>query len=158
MHKPCIKCHQLRPLSMFYTHPRMADGTLNKCVDCCKLDARNHRLQKLQDPQWRAQERQRCRLKQERYRQQGLAKETPYAVKNAWRKRNPIKAKAHYMAGKAVKTGKLERKTKCEQCGKETFLHKHHPDYSMPLKVVWLCSPCHRHEHRKDADSFDTIP
>src|SRR5688572_6263292 len=26
--------------------------------------------------------------------------------------------------------------------------HRHHPDYSKPLEIVWLCAPCHRREHQ----------
>jgi hypothetical protein len=31
----------------------------------------------------------------------------------------------------------------CEGCNKPVRLEKHHPDYSKPLLVVWLCKPCH---------------
>ena len=43
----------------------------------------------------------------------------------------------------------LERKTKCEQCGAESP-EKHHPDYSDPRKVVWLCRDCHLELHRNE--------
>lgn len=25
----------------------------------------------------------------------------------------------------------------------------HHPDYSKPLEVVWMCRPCHLAEHKR---------
>lgn len=34
----------------------------------------------------------------------------------------------------------------CEVCG-ETKSEAHHPDYSKPLLVVWLCRPHHREQH-----------
>lgn len=43
---------------------------------------------------------------------------------------------------------------KCESCNKATNLHAHHyAGYSEPnwLKVRWLCTICHKHEHMKVA-------
>ena len=36
----------------------------------------------------------------------------------------------------------------CAFCGKEKT-EAHHPDYSKPLLIVWLCRKCHTEEHQK---------
>jgi hypothetical protein len=41
--------------------------------------------------------------------------------------------------------GKLVPKP-CERCGNPK-VQKHHPDYSQPLQVRWLCVECHRDVH-----------
>lgn len=49
--KECFRCHTLKPLTEFYKHPEMPDGTVNKCKECNKLDNQQnwhkHRVDKL---------------------------------------------------------------------------------------------------------------
>jgi hypothetical protein len=39
----------------------------------------------------------------------------------------------------------------CQHCG-AAKAEVHHPDYSKPLEVVWLCKPCHGREHARLGD------
>lgn len=59
-----------------------------------------------------------------------------------------VKKLANRLAGSAEYKGKIKRKP-CEECGTTVNLHKHHPDYSRPLFVKWLCARCHKAEHKK---------
>jgi hypothetical protein len=61
--------------------------------------------------------------------------------------RNPEKAYARMMFATAVECGKLIRPTKCSQCNQECRPEGHHPDYSKPLEVIWLCRQCHFAAH-----------
>ena len=36
-------------------------------------------------------------------------------------------------------------------------LDAHHPDYSKPLEVVWICAKCHRQFHSKIEDNEKTV-
>jgi hypothetical protein len=49
----------------------------------------------------------------------------------------------------ALGSGALSRPLSCEACGETTEIEAHHPDYSKPLEVKWLCVACHRAAHRK---------
>jgi len=66
-----------------------------------------------------------------------------------WKKNNPEKVTAGRLAQYAEKIGKL-KKRECELCGFE-YTVKHHPDYTKPLKVIYLCHICHKliHTHQK---------
>lgn len=59
-----------------------------------------------------------------------------------------VKNRARRLATIAHQNGKLKERP-CEYCGRDWGVHKHHPDYSRPLFVQWLCARCHAKEHKK---------
>lgn len=61
--------------------------------------------------------------------------------------RYPLKDAARNKLNDAIKLGKLKR-LPCEVCGNKQT-QGHHPDYSRPLSVQWLCTKHHRELHRK---------
>jgi len=62
-----------------------------------------------------------------------------------YRKNNKEKLSAKYQVAYAIKKGLL-KKEPCEICGKIKVV-AHHPDYSKPLKVIWLCHKHHMAIH-----------
>lgn len=130
--KTCFKCGVEKPVREFYRHPAMADGHLGKCKDCAKQDMRVDRHTK---PRVREYDRNRTHLPHR------VALRT--RISKAWAAKHPDERKAQHAANNAVRDGKLQRQTRCEGCGLEKPVEKHHPDYSRPLLVLWLCKPCH---------------
>ncbi len=69
-----------------------------------------------------------------------------------WKKRYTLdeifhqKVTARHLAKQAFKEGKIKRQG-CKTCGK--FAEMHHPDYSKPLEVEWLCHECHMQLHNQ---------
>ena len=59
--------------------------------------------------------------------------------------KHPERVAARQALGVAVRKGQILKRP-CERCGAKK-VHGHHPDYSRPLDVVWLCPDCHRKEH-----------
>lgn len=53
-------------------------------------------------------------------------------------------AKARYHI--SIPEGKI-----CDVCKTEQAIHRHHPDYSKPLSILFVCKKCHTklHERRK---------
>jgi hypothetical protein len=62
------------------------------------------------------------------------------------------KIKARNKLRYAVKVGKIMKPEKCENCVINENIHGHHEDYNKPLEVVWLCSYCHKKEHKKQGN------
>lgn len=50
---------------------------------------------------------------------------------------------ARRVARYAIRCGKIPKGTACSQCGGTERLEMHHPDYTQPLAIVWLCRPHH---------------
>jgi len=59
--KKCFKCGIEKPLNLFYTHKRMGDGHLNKCIECTKKDSNKRFKEKLKDLKWAENEKARNR-------------------------------------------------------------------------------------------------
>jgi DNA-binding CsgD family transcriptional regulator len=63
---------------------------------------------------------------------------------------NPEKRRSRALARAAVKKGILVQPDLCEGCASKTRrTEMHHPDYSKPLEVQWLCKKCHVAETQK---------
>ncbi len=65
-------------------------------------------------------------------------------IEIAYRTAYPERQKATNAVNNAVRDGKLKRQP-CWVCGGKAVAH--HPDYSRPLDVVWLCQAHHKQTH-----------
>ena len=70
-----------------------------------------------------------------------------YKLRDLRRKANLKADSAKSLARYGVKTGKIKVVDKCESCGSEGKLQKHHKDYNKPYDVIWLCLKCHARLH-----------
>ena len=132
--KKCFKCGELKPLDSFYKHPQMADGRLNKCIDCAKNDVANRVSLLNNDPLFVESERTRGREKYTRL----------YAGTG---KANPMATKRHI----AKYPEKREASNKCAAL-KKPFpdAERHHWSYNQEhyKDVIWLTKKEHMKAHR----------
>jgi hypothetical protein len=139
--KPCFKCGEIKPLSLFYKHSQMADGHVNKCKECNKLDVA-HNTRKNQE----------YYLEYDRARSKTTERKIAAVTYSATtRERWAFRKKATSAVGNAIRDGKLVRPCTCEYCGIQGDIEAHHSSYAedMYLVVTWLCIMCHNLVHRK---------
>jgi hypothetical protein len=74
-------------------------------------------------------------------------KENPH-YKKLYNKKNRNKVRAWRTVRRAVKAGKIVKPKRCTLCHKKRSLLAHHPDYSKPLEIQWICWPCHNRHHK----------
>jgi hypothetical protein len=135
--KTCIQCVQEKPSEEFYSHPKMADGRLNKCKTCCKSYAKARRIE---HPEI-------VRDIDRRKTLQPARKQWRVEYQRKTRKQFPEKYLARTIVSNAIKCGKIARQP-CVKCG-AIDAQAHHPDYTQPLNVVWLCFAHHREIHKE---------
>jgi hypothetical protein len=134
--KKCFKCEEEKPLTEFYRHKQMADGYLNKCKECVKTYVRGY--YRLHEEERKHYERERNKTP-ERKLQRAEYQRTR-------RLNHREKCRANDAVGKAKLKGRLVPEP-CEVCGTTENVEAHHPDYSKPLDVQWLCFTHHRELH-----------
>jgi hypothetical protein len=145
--RECRSCGESKPLMDFYSQ---TNGSITrKCKTCTCRDVRANRLAKID--QYTEYERGRANLPhrvdaRREYARTPAGRSAGNRGKRAYIERNPIKQRAHYLCGNAIRDGRLIRQP-CEVCG-NTKAQAHHDDYGKPLDVRWLCTTHHADWHR----------
>ncbi len=120
--KRCFRCNSIKALAEFYPHPMMGDGHLNKCRSCTREDVRKNR-----------EARADYYAEYDRLRYLAAGHRSPPEVRAS-----------HNAVKRAIRAGLLVRASACEECGRtDARLDGAHFNYTEPLRVRWLCRPCH---------------
>ena len=140
--KRCSTCGRVRPLTAFSRGKHCRGGHRGQCNACRAAYMRQWRRRNLEHARAKAR-------RQNRKRRDWLAayRQTPDR-----RLKQAVRNTSYW----AVEAGLLPRKDRCERCGaggRAVRLNRHHPDYSDPLRIVWLCTRCHGDVHRKGPES-----
>lgn len=131
--KGCRKCKSYKPLNEYYFHPMMADGHLNICKECVRIRVCNYaKTEAGKEIERRRQKSQRRKIWSLKYQK-------------IRRSRDKAKYKSRTWVSNALRDGRLSRKP-CEVCGIEK-VEAHHPDYSKPKVIRWLCKKHHHEIH-----------
>lgn len=136
--KTCVHCGINKSRSDFYARKDALDGLRSDCKSCVKARSVKHRIENVDSV--RAYDRERSKLPHRvELRSRTYAK---------WKKTHPEWARAEVLLNSAVRYGKLKKWPVCAvpECNCKRVVG-HHPDYSRPLDVVWLCQAHHKQAH-----------
>lgn len=114
----CSSCKEEKDASLFHKDVSKQNGCSTYCKSCKKI-------------------------KDQIYTKKTLH-ESRKTQKAEWRKNFPERKYAHLQIYYALKKGTISKQP-CFMCGEKA--EAHHPDYSRPLDVVWLCLSHHRQAH-----------
>jgi len=133
--KRCRICGRVRPLTDFYSDKRSKDGYRNICR-FCHSDAVTRR------------QRENSQRRKEYLRHWREINRDKIAKRERVRRLSPAyRAKA--IIDSRIYRGTIKRPAVCSLCGAEgREIHAHHPDYTAPRTIVWLCEACHGAVHR----------
>lgn len=152
--KRCPTCGEVKQVDLFFSKNRARpDGWSSHCKTCTNqrlsVYAKKHpEKARERSARHKTKSPEAQRLRQRLYRQRHpdlVAQRSPNE-----RMLHPDRVSARKKVHHAVKTGRLIKPSSCERCGLIKSLNAHHPDYSRPLDVIWLCSSCHKIVHPKE--------
>lgn len=68
-----------------------------------------------------------------------------------------VKHNARVLLHYYIRKGTIVKPDCCSECGgTQPRIEAHHEDYSKPLEVIWLCSPCHSEADKELAKRLST--
>jgi hypothetical protein len=148
--KACSRCGEVKPAECFSKNRRSLSGLASECKECCKLRWRAYvesnpekvsELSRRRGREWYWRNRDEKRARRQKY---------GYWTTGERLAAYGEKEKARIALRAAVRQGEITKPERCEDCGRATRLQGHHPDYSRPLEVEWLCARCHGKRHRTE--------
>lgn len=137
----CKRCNTEKLESDFYPSNK------TRCKECVKASVNKHRIENIERvreyDRMRGSMPHRVSARKEYQKTPAFAESHEAAVKR-WAAKHPERRAAQHAVSNAIRHGHLQKQP-CLACGNEA--EAHHPDYSRPLDVVWLCNPHHREVH-----------
>lgn len=113
-----------------------------------KYSAKNRQARRINHNSWYAENKKEKAATVKKYRQTAKGKAVMRKSDINQKRKYPEKTKAREITNTAKKRGLLKPKP-CVVCGSITNIHAHHPNYTKPLEIEWLCPQHHTDLHKE---------
>ncbi len=147
----CQTCMRSLEPSAFYV------SNQSRCKECVKASVLENRLKNAD--YYKAYDRSRANLPHRVKARLNYQKTDAFRISCAiankrWAVANAIRRQAQITVGNAIRNKRLAPQP-CFVCGAKADAH--HPDYSAPLAVSWLCRSHHAQLHAEHRDRLRTL-
>ena len=141
----CNICGETRLLESF---PRSKGKPLGRGYRCRQCEAAQQR-ERNKLPEVKKRKAAYNREYSKAYRSTEKGKRSMREDLRKRRERHPERVKATATVNNALRAGKIEKPSYCcvDSSDCSGRIEGHHPDYSRPMCVVWLCQKHHREYH-----------
>lgn len=147
--RQCVRCKRIYPLTDFYKNSRYKDNRDTRCKYCCRkyLKERRSRYDATRKA-YREKHIEKIATKEKEYEQLPAikARRSGYMKKYYNDPRLHLRFVARSKVNHQIRSGRLKPQP-CVECG-NAKTQAHHPDYTKPLWVVWLCKKHHTEVHQ----------
>lgn len=151
--KTCTKCGGIKDLTEFSVDKRHSDRRASKCKACInvyqKIYRQSVRGKAIRKAHVLKEALVKPELRKARSRRAYYKNKEAFFLNSA-KRRNSIQGKASREVHYAIRHGLITKPAICNKCLTplpSRMIHAHHPDYSKPLEVEWMCAKCHGKEH-----------
>lgn len=154
--KQCKICKETKPLTEFYTYKKYGKVYYTgRCKPCKLVQNKEYRDKTGYDKKRYEKDKDRLKDVQKRYRDTQEGREANARASRKYREslEGKSKQRARSVINHGIRDGKITKPTLCEVCGLPGKLEAHHPDYSKPTDVKWLCKQCHENLHHLNEGS-----
>ena len=161
--KRCNTCKLTKSIRHFYVQKAGIQGRTGSCKICRgeyqkKYSELNREKRREAARKYRSSQPEKQKERHERFKEKNPDYWKEYYKQNR-RKRldankrfydnHPERRRFYKEYKAALRKGVLVRLYECSLCGVKGKTVGHHFNYSEPLKVTWMCQPCHLEVHRK---------
>ena len=144
--KTCSKCEGEKLLKAFHKDAQAKSGRQSVCKECRSKYMQKPEIKK-QQRSYRGTAEHKERMREYNRTYKATPKYKTYLKKYKKRDEVLIRIKANSAINSALVAGNITRPNSCSSCATECTPDGHHPDYSKPLDVIWLCRTCHTKAH-----------
>lgn len=141
----CTTCGKSLPLCAFARKAEGKFGRQPKCRECTSEYTRDR------------YQRKRSEILDNVHKTYRRNRDAYLSRQKALRARTMDRERARGAVRWALRRGDVTRPDHCSLCGRAGSVQAHHPDYSKPLDVQWLCRSCHLTIHGKERSNASRV-
>lgn len=161
--KTCNTCKENKSIRYFYIQKKGLHGRTGSCKECRGEYQKNYHRKNIEKRREWGRKQRKCTPNENAEKYLIFKKKNPNYWKDYYKQnsekrlasnrrffeRHPERVEFYKKYYTAIRKGILVRPNECSICGEKVKTVGHHFNYEDPLKVTWMCAPCHHAVHSR---------